>query len=851
MKFPTPSAITLIPLLTLTAIPLQSATGQTTAEDRPETPEESTSPDGYQLGSFLVRPELGVSLMYDSNIYATRTDEVDDSITLISPSVNLRSQWARHKLNLSAGATAAHYSATDSENYEDYWADAEGRYDLSSETNLFGGLGYARDHEDRSSPDDTLVGGGPTTFDSQRAHGGIAHGWGKLSVRLGSTFEALDYQDAGSVNQDDRDRDLIGLGARLNYRLNPRYVVFGQVVRDIRAYDQPVDDNNLDRDSRGNRFGIGFNGIFSNRLNGSATLGYLNQSYDDATFSDVSSIDFSGRLTFRATAATNLVASIERTLEETTLNNASGYLYTASSLEAVHRIDGRLRATAGITAARADYQGISRNDDSYSAEIGLRYMLSPRMYLAASYRVLTRDSNQRDIVLNDANPQETDDFSRQQLFLTLGTLLYPVHNTQLSALSGSDYLKLSPFDWRGFYVGGQLAHGSSGFHNNGERGGSGTDQGEYADAGAGAGLFAGYGRTFNRWYLGIEAEADRATTNVYHRKDKSDSRTLDIGRDDSYGLSLRGGYKLAGGDLLYLRLGRVRTDFDTYYTLNSEVQNAVDKTTALDGTRYGIGTDIPAGKHLFVRMDYSHTDYDDLVADLVTSVETFIPAESYFRLGLGWQFDGTEQNDISAQAIDLNGFYAGANLGHGSLNSHLAGTHYDSGTGPYDFIGDFGHNAGVTGGAFAGWGTTWNRWYAGAEATSESSTANWTHIRDPNGRNFSVEKKDTYGLGLRGGYQLPNGTLLYAHTDRVRTRFNTRWSKGGNSSNDIDRDDRQNGTRVGIGAEMPATRSLFVRMDYSYTDYDDYSFTTGHGNPDSMTFDNSETLFRLGLGMRF
>jgi outer membrane immunogenic protein len=40
-------------------------------------------------------------------------------------------------------------------------------------------------------------------------------------------------------------------------------------------------------------------------------------------------------------------------------------------------------------------------------------------------------------------------------------------------------------------------------------------------------------------------------------------------------------------------------------------------------------------------------------------------------------------------------------------------------------------------------------------------------------------------------------------------------------------------------------------MDYSYTDYDDYGFTTAHGSPDSMRFENAETLFRLGLGARF
>lgn len=835
---------------TLIALPNSSATAQNSIEEKPDSPEAS-APDGYRWGSFLVRPELGLSLLYDSNIYATRSGEVDDSITLLSPSVDLRSQWERHKLNLSAGATGARYHTTDTENYTDYWTDLEGRYDIGERTNVFGGLGYSRDHEDRSSPDETLVGDEPTTFTSQRAHGGVAHSWGALSARIGGTFESLDYRDVGPLNNDDRDRDLVGIGARVSYRLNPRYVVFGQAIRDQRRYDLALDDNGFNRDSDGYRAAVGFTGIFSNRLNGSAYIGHLSQSYDQTTFSDLSALDFNGRLTFRATPQTTLAAALERTLEETTLADASGYLYTAASVQAEHRISPRLRATAGLSAGRADYQGITREDDLYSAEAGLRYMLTPRIFLAASYRVMTRDTNLREAVLNDANLQDTDDYARQQFFLTLGTLLYPVRDTGLATLAGRDSLPLSPIDWRGFFVGGQFAHGSAGFHGEGLRGGSGSDQGEYAESGAGAGLFAGYGLSFERWYLGIEAEADRTATDVYHRKDKTESRTLDIERGDSYGLALRGGYRLAGGELAYLRLGRVRSEFDTFYTLNDAPQNAVDKTFEQDGTRYGVGADIPAGRHLFLRLDYSHTDYDDITADIVTDVENLAPAESYFRLGLGWQFGGNEPPAVAIPAVAARGFYAGAALGHGALNSHVTGSHVDSGAGPFDFVGDFGHAANFGGGVFAGWGELWNRWYLGLEATAEVSHGDWTHVRDPNGRNFSVEKKDGYGLGLRGGYQLRSGTLLYVRADRLRSRFTTEWSKGGNRDNDIDRDDRRHGNRFGVGADMPVTRALFMRMDYSVTDYDDYGFTTEHASPDSMAFANSETLFRLGLGARF
>ena len=96
-----------------------------------------------------------------------------------------------------------------------------------------------------------------------------------------------------------------------------------------------------------------------------------------------------------------------------------------------------------------------------------------------------------------------------------------------------------------------------------------------------------------------------------------------------------------------------------------------------------------------------------------------------------------------------------------------------------------------------------------------------------------------------------NGGLLYARVGAVQTRFNTIYNRGSNTANWVDRSDKLGGTRVGLGAEVPVATSAFVRMDYSYTRYgDSVDFVTTHATPDAMRFENSESLFRLGLGFR-
>jgi opacity protein-like surface antigen len=806
--------------------------------------------DGIPVGSFLVLPELSVSEMYDSNIFATRDNEVDDTLTILYPDISAKSTWDEHELTFSAGGAFSQYYSNGDEDYDDYWTELEGRYDISPQTNLFGGAGLSYLHEDRSSPDDNLAGEKPTTYHSRTAHAGVSHRLSRVALRLGGTFERLSFDDVSNLDNADRDRDVFGAGARATFELNRRYDVFVQGVWDKRDYDEQPDDNGYRRSSDGYRAGAGVKARFSNRLSGTAEIGKLSQDYDDARFSTVSKPDFGARLSWLASPRTTLSAALERSLEETTLAGASSYLYTALNANLSHRVTSRLGLTATLLTGRENYQGINREDDIYGGQVTLRYALDPRFYVAAGYRVTSRDSNLSNEVGNSANQQEPADYGRSQVFVSLGTLLYPVHEPAFAA--GPDRLSLPWADviWPGFYLGTQAGYDALHVRAEGQRGG-GTRRAEYGDRGSEAGVFAGYGLDLGRWYLGMELEGDTSWADLYHSEGRSGGRTLNVKRKQGYGLTARLGYTVPNGVLLYGRGGAVRSKFETSYAVNNQPANAVDETSTQTGIRYGLGADIPATERLFVRLDYSYTDFDTYKADAVTEVEKLEPSENLFRLGLGWRFGGSVDKTVAPAPVERKGFYAGAQLGQGSLDTHLSGTQVDQGPGPFDVVGDFGAQKGVTGGLFAGYGYTWRRWYAGLEAELEMSTAKWKHREGTGGRDFSLDKKDTHGIALRAGYVLNNGTLLYVRGGRVNTRFNTEWVKGGDRDLDIDRDDTKSGTRVGLGAEIPLNRQSFVRLDYSYTDYENYDFVSSHADPDAIEFANTETLFRLALGARF
>jgi hypothetical protein len=814
---------------------------------------------GIQAGSFLLFPQVTLSETYDDNIYAepgnftNRSYPVDDFITTLSPSIQARSAWDKHSLTFDAGADIARYADHSSENVNDYYFGTEGRYDLSKTANVFGGVRFSHDHEDRGSEDALGPGASaePTRYDEVQYHLGTEFKLGKhVTVRAGGAYTSLDFKDF-----DYRDRKLDSLGARVSYEINPTYNVFAQYATDNRTYDLA----STGRDSDGYRVAVGWGYNLGNKVQGELFVGHLSQNFENAAYADVSKPYFGANVTWKKNTLTQLSAFVDRTLDETILPGASSYLDTTVGGRIEHRLSAKTTALVRAAYTHSQFQGVDRLDRIGEAGIGLRHYVVPTVYLGFDYRMVTRDSN---VLIAD--------YARNQVFVSVG---YTPARSRDYAIFPETTATAEPVvgGYSGFYAGAQIGHGALTTETWGPRDGGGFDTSDYGNFGESYALFAGWGKEINHWYLGLDVDGGNSNARWDHSKTpKPDSRTMYVAKDASYGMSARVGYLLDGG-LLYGKLGLVRTDFHTYYTENQyATTGAFNKDHSETGTRWGVGLEIPASSNLFVRMDYSHTTYPGYGVPYQTSgggaitIEDFKVKDNVFGVGIGWRFDGERPALATLPPSKLQGFYVGGALGHDTLNTKLTGTQYDSGgtEGPYDFYGDFA-NSNAEGGIFAGYGFTLNRIYLGLELEAEAANFGWYQERTvagEGGRDFAEEKRSSYGAGLRVGYILNNGSLLYARAGKVRSRFITTYNKGAGSGNPspwINRLDKLDGTRIGFGAEVPAYRNAFVRMDYSYTKYDSFSFVTTNGigsgtpNPDAMTFQDNENLFSLGLGLRF
>lgn len=843
---------------TLPSLLLLGLTGTTPSTAAEPTTALPNSPDSAPIWT----TELETFYRQVDNLYAEHDQTRDDQLFGLSANLGLNAGSEELQWNANAGFESGRYDTYNSENYDDYWLNTgvQRKFDKNTQLNL--GLGYNRGHEERSSPDLPVAATSPTEYGVTDFYGLFSHTGTDLGWRLAGAIESYNFRDNDTasgliLNNSDRDRLQSTLGLRVNLRPHQAISPFAQVSLDQRNYDDAVDDYGFERDSDGYRLNLGLSARLTPSLSTEAFVGQLYQNYDDARFDTLNTLDFGGRLSWQATPATRLNLSLKRSVEETSLAGASGYLVTGLAGQIATRITPRDELSAGLYLAHEDYQELDRTDRLLAATLGYRHHLTPTVYIDARYTIdqhnssITRLGDSLGASVNDANLQSYADFDSQTLMLTLGMRMGPDGTTKIDPYATPVFYTTDALTSSGFYAGVLAGSETAAAEVIGERGHQGTDQADYADSGLSGGVFLGYGYYIDAWYLGLEGSYQLSNADLAHSKDKEDAQTLSLETRDSTGLDLRLGHTLPGSNLIYVRVGGAYSRFDTYNQVNVYPAEAYDDGDSRWGLRYGVGTEIPAGQNTFLRLDYGVTDSRDYEIGYrghtgETESAKYDPRATAFTLGLGWRMNGVEVKPIDTS--QQSGVYAGLMLGSSSLTSRATGVHTESGTEESAFGGDFGD---IGHGALAPViGYAWRSdspWQLALEIDADLINAGWEHERDPTGRNFGVDMNSSTGANLRLGYRLQQGTLLFATLGKERARFNTDWVKGGNSNAYVSRDDEVWGTRLGVGTEIPVGRKTALRIDYSETNYDDYEFTTDHSNADSMKFDNSRSRFRTGL----
>lgn len=795
---------------------------------RPE-PATAAKPAATRLGSFLLQPQLQVAELYDDNIFATPTAERADYITIFSPSLSLESDWLRHAARFATGADVSLYARDSTQQTEDFWVDGEGRYDFSRDANLFGGARYARWHEDRTSPD-SFFGAEPTTLYEVKAYGGAMRRLGRVSIRLGGTLDALDFNDVptlpgGEFNMDDRDRVTYTGGLWVGYDLDAALQLFGEGAYDGRRYDQGLDDAGFRRDSDGYRARAGLRYERAGRLQAEFYLGHLRQHYEDALLDDVSTANFGANVGWLVDDDTRVDFYVDRSIDETTLPGSAAGVYTLFAVRMEHTLAPGLIGVVHANDSLTDFEGIERVDNLLDYGVGARLDLSPRVFVAADYWLLNRRSE--DPLANHW---------RNQFMLSVGVRLDG---------TGGEVWQGDGTSWSdahgalgGLYGGVRMSHATATASLRGTRGrGNSLGPISFGLGGddIGVGGIAGYGRFFGPWYLGIELAVDSAAARLEHDR-LPRGREIEVERSEALSVAARLGYGLHGA-LVYGLAGIAHSELDALdASTGAEFSNSEEMTGAL----YGLGLQIPVFRSWFVQLEQTGTDYGDFT---VGRDEFSDNADYRFHLGVGTAFGGRTVERPRHQP-KLHGPFVGVMLGMGASIAELSGPRENGTT----FDGEFA-DSGLTAGLFGGYAWRIAQFLLAIEVEAQGSGADWKQARGAGvgggRRDISGGRKGVYGVGARLGYVLPSGVNLYARGGYVSADFVTTYFR---DQSFVFQDDRLDGRRLGFGAEVPLAARGFLRLEYVFTDYAAYAvnYVTGADR-----IGHTETETRLALGFRF
>jgi hypothetical protein len=352
-------------------------------------------PLGVRVGSFLLFPSITAEEEFNSNIFATSTDEESDLISHVKPGLIVDSDWNRHRVTFRADADLGFYTDNDSEDFQDYRAGAAGRLDISEGAYLTASADYMHLHEDRGSPDD-VRGEEPTEFDDIAVRGAYYQEFGRFRARVLGSFDDLDFSDVpsagGDINNDDRDR-YEGEGVvRIGFEVVPMTEVYVQGSYNVRDYQASVDDAGFDRDSHGFAGDIGAEVDFGGIVFGDFFVGYREQDYEDPAFDTISGVDAGATITWNVTPLTTVVGTVRRTVEETITAGSSGFFGTEFTVSVDHELLRNLILTGEAGYINRDYDGISREDDVLQASLAATYMMNRNIYLKGRYKFTDRTS---------------------------------------------------------------------------------------------------------------------------------------------------------------------------------------------------------------------------------------------------------------------------------------------------------------------------------------------------------------------------------------------------------------------------------------------------------------------------
>jgi len=333
---------------------------------------------------------------YDTNVFAQPAgQQTGSAYEAIRPSVDLRSDWNNHMLNLGAYGVFGFYNSASSQNYQNFGFTTDGRLDIQRDWYVTASGAFTRTTEALGTPDVALA-QNPTVV------------WAvPLSVSMYQRFNRLFYQatvgatgyryqnfsqlTGGTLPDASRDRNEFGETLRAGYELFEGFDFWVQGGLNQRNYLQYTNIAGQQRDSTGwsivGGSTVDLGGI--SKLEG--FVGYTQQTYFNPGLT-TPAVTFGLGGVWNGYQPLVVRPFVIRSINETAYTNYQDYTSTTIGAEFLYTIQEGWVLNAGGSFSLLDYSPVpgatgafQHTDNFYRASLGLQYSIRPQISLGPLY----------------------------------------------------------------------------------------------------------------------------------------------------------------------------------------------------------------------------------------------------------------------------------------------------------------------------------------------------------------------------------------------------------------------------------------------------------------------------------
>ncbi|MDR3450378.1 MAG: outer membrane beta-barrel protein [Alphaproteobacteria bacterium] len=345
------------------------------------------------VGSFQLFPALNLGAYYDSNIFATPSNETDDLVWKVNPTATLASNWGRNALVFTGLGDFNYNTNQTKQDYNAGALQAEGRYDIAEETWLAGVAGYQRVVEPRGGLDTPGNAIGPSAYDLFTGGATAYRGVGRIKITGDFNTRYYDYKNidligGGVDSQSSRDRTENETGAKVGYEVTKNFQPYVSGHYNWRNYSSSGVNS-----SEGYQVDTGAMLDFGGVTTANLYAGYIAQNYFNYANGTTDAFDFGADVLWNVTPLTSVEGKASRSIQETATIGQPSALASQGSVQVSHELRRDIVLQASVNYTAFDFQLVPRHDDQYDAGTGVRYYLNRNVYTDLTYDFQRRTSS--------------------------------------------------------------------------------------------------------------------------------------------------------------------------------------------------------------------------------------------------------------------------------------------------------------------------------------------------------------------------------------------------------------------------------------------------------------------------